>query len=183
MVLMTDWTTETSIADGDLVPFVDDPGGTAVNKTITRSNFGGAKTFAVRVKPADVTKNDDVTLADDDTLVFTPTINKVYFIQLSIFYIMSGNSGFKYAMSLPTGAVADWLPNGSTWGQFIKVSTRANATTPLGATQGGNNMNATTMRLVMSSTAGDVAMQWAQNSSHADSTTLLAGTAMIVWEE
>lgn len=171
----------TTPVDADVIPIVDDPGGSPSTKKVTVQNLN--KIFAVKVKPADELKNDDDTLADDDTLIFTPNINKTYFIQLSIFYNMTGNAGFKFAMSLPTGAIADWLPNGGHWFQFIGVSSRANATTPIGATQGGNNQNATYIRLIMSTTAGDVAMQWAQNASHANTTTLLAGTSMLVWEE
>lgn len=168
-----------SPADSDELE-INDAG---VSKKITVQNLN--RTFSKTVKNVDEIINDDSTLQDDDVLKFTPTINKVYsFMLVLIFQTDSASSGFRYALSLPTGATAGWISGTEKWASVTEqplVDATATLFLTLGST--ATQIVETAGKIEMSSTAGDINVQWAQFTPIMTDTTLEAGSYFVVWEE
>jgi len=148
------------------------------------SSSGGA--FAILVKPADEIRANDNVFSNDDTMFFAAAANKTYFIISHYTYVnpVTTTAGFKYLVSVPTGATAimtnggGLIFRGSTLSAFNADATNSTAKSGVATAFGVGNLFA----IKMGSTAGTVAMQWAQNSSNADGTVLEEGSSWIVYE-
>lgn len=143
-------------------------------------------------KTADETVTSSATLQNDDHLVLPVVANAVYTFALDLYMIDAADfvGDFKMSFTCPTGATFDMHGSGAHITD-LSAGTSANgewiaklATTSAGAnlTFGCGNTSATGVRvygrLVMSSTAGNFQLQWAQNASDASGTTLKAGSYM-----
>ena len=135
-----------------------------------------------KVKPDDEVTDTDVVLSDDDTLVVPVIAGKAYRFHLFIRWSTSGIPDMKWTMSVPTGGV------GFVSDSFLN-STSVRAAGALSATQVLNTGTGVDFIAIVHGSldnpdnAGNLTFQWAQNSSHADNTTVQAGTTLIVWEE
>jgi len=142
---------------------------------------GSGNTFARVVKKAIQTIQSSTTLQDDDELLFTPTINKIY----SGLFLIRMTSGtvpdFKYAMTVPTGAVGS--RGGGTMSSSIDVSGNDVTNSQTVAMASGLRALAIPFELQMSSTAGNLVLQWAQSTSDASDTSVNIGASLLVWEE
>lgn len=143
---------------------------------------GGGLTFAKIVKTADDTvKNSNTTFDDDAELVFAASANTIYSL-IATLWITSGTVGdFKYRFTLPTSASGDmndtfWSPLGGNGATQSVVSNQVAGTNGQACLQ-------FTCRFEIDSTAGDVQLQWAQNTSDATDTNVLLGSTFLVWEE
>ena len=175
------FTTETTIADADKIPFIKDPDGTPLNRIITKGNFGGGKTFAALVKPADETITNDSTLSDDDTLFFSANANKTYGIYMQVFGRSVGAADLKYAISIPSGATAK--KGQAAWQSDNFAPTIDFTTAEFLITLGDDRVFSIRARVIVGGTAGTIAFQWAQNTSDAGNTTIHEGSYLIAWEE
>lgn len=142
-------------------------------------------------KTADETINSSTTLQNDDHLVLSVVANAVYLFTLDLYMTESTDyvGDFKMSFTCPTGATFDMHGAGahatsftggtSSDGEWIGklAATSAAATLAFGV---GNVLTGVRIygRLVMSSTAGNFQLQWAQNTSDASGTTLKAGSYM-----
>ncbi len=147
---------------------------------------GSGLTFAKIVKTIDETIQSDSTLSDDSVLKFTPTINKVYIMQFFFFHKSGSTPDIKLGFSIPTGSTIRWTGGGSVieWRSGSIAGFTIDAETPVAlSSTGADSSNAWYLKLVMGSTAGDCALQWAQNLSTATDTTVQKGSMLIVWEE
>lgn len=157
-------------------------GGTS--KKITVANLmlaSGGLTFAKVVKNADETVTSSTTLQDDDQLTFTPNISKTYNVSIFVFMDSGVTPDIKFALSIPTGATAIelaevWAPNDS------RVTTNWTSSRMLVGAAGVRYFHLTG-RVIMSTTAGSVTFQWAQNTSDASDTKVLEGSLLLAWEE
>jgi len=137
-------------------------------------------TFAKVVKSADQTVNNSSTLQDDDELLAALNINKTYCFVLIVYVISPSNADIKKAFTIPTGATGT-LSSG-TWSQILGgtidiTSSRnddSNGTTQFFMLNG---------RVIMSTTAGNLVFQWAQNTAQVADTKFLQGSTLLVWEE
>ena len=142
-------------------------------------------------KTADETINSSTTLQNDDHLVLPVVANAVYRFELDLYMTESTDfvGDFKMSFTCPTGATFDMHGSGahitdlsagtSSNGEWIgKLATSsAGASLSFGVGTGLTGVRVYG-RLVMSSTAGNFQMQWAQNASDATGTTLKAGSFM-----
>ena len=145
---------------------------------------GAGLTVARVVKKTDETITSDTTLQDDDELKFTPEINKQYFGMIITWIDAVDNGGMKHAFSIPTGATIEWMASGALWRAYSQLQNEADGTIAIGTSNVPGKKNAATyFKLKMGSTAGDVIYQWAQNTSNATSTTIEAGSLLLIWEE
>lgn len=168
----------------DVLAIIDDPAGTPVSKKITVTNLmaaGGGKTFAKVVKSSDETRQSDTTLTDDSQLLFTPTINKTYSGYITLFYESGATPDFKLACTIPSGATAHRLEG--LWAANADNQVSDFETSYFIAMTSGTRSTQLPFKLIMSSTAGDFNFQWAQNTSDASDTKVLAGSLLVVWEE
>jgi len=150
-------------------------------KKYVDDNSGSTNTFARIVKKADQTISNSTTFTDDAELLFTPTINKTYGFQLLFFFDSSAVANFKLKMTLPTGATGDWVNGNWTGG-----GSAAPVDVTAGQSRSGIGAVATSAlygRIIMAGNAGDVVIQWAQNTAEISNTKMLQGSFLVVWEE
>ena len=159
-----------------------------VTGNLTVSGTGQTQYVA---KTADETINSSTTLQNDDHLVLPVVANAVYTFALDLYMTEATDfvGDFKMSFTCPTGATFDMHGEGahvtdlsggtSSNGEWIgKLATAsAGATLSFGVGTGLTGVRVYG-RLVMSSTAGNFQMQWAQNASDASGTTLKAGSFM-----
>lgn len=143
---------------------------------------GGGLTFAKVVKSTDEIVNNSSTLQDDDELLFTPSINKVYHGRLVIFNDGGSTPDIKFAFTIPTGATIEWGGLNS----LFRVANALSADGTTAITAASQNATAFWWQefvLVMSSTSGAVTLQWAQALATSSDTTVKAGSYLVVYEE
>lgn len=178
-------TNDALIVDGALTA----SSGLAVTGNLTATGIGQLQYIS---KTADETITSSATLQNDDHLVLPAVANAVYMFALDLYMIDTADfvGDFKMSFTCPAGATFDMHGSGA-HATDLTAGTSANgewiaklATTSAGAnlTFGCGNTSATGVRvygrLVMSSTAGNFQLQWAQNASDASGTTLKAGSYM-----
>jgi len=137
-------------------------------------------TFARVVKKVDQTKTADTTLADDDELVVALEANKMYGYFFVLFIISPAAADYKIRFDIPAGATSAFtgLIRMDSVGEAIDAeASRAMLTSGINQSMGAAG------RVVMAGTAGNLAMQWAQNSSNAGNTITQRGSYLVVWEE
>lgn len=164
-------------------------GNASVSGNLSVTGIGQTQYIA---KTADETVTSSATLQNDDHLVLPVVANAVYTFALDLYMIDAADfvGDFKMSFTCPAGATFDMHGSGAHITD-LSAGTSANgewiaklATTSAGAnlTFGCGNTSATGVRvygrLVMSSTAGNFQLQWAQNASDASGTTLKLGSYM-----
>lgn len=145
---------------------------------------GSGLIFAKIVKAADETVNNSDVMQDDDELLFTPTINKVYGFTLRLFVDSPAARDLKVAFTLPTGATGEFNP-ALIWRSDAQILTK-DILTPVTVPTGSSATSyiiPITGRIIMSSTAGDANFQWAQANASAEDSKVLKGSFLVLWEE
>ncbi|MGW0575109.1 hypothetical protein ACWD25_03885 [Streptomyces sp. NPDC002920] len=159
-----------------------------VGGNLTVAGIGQVQYIA---KTADETVTSSTTLQDDNHIVLPVVANAVYTYTLDLYLTEATDyiGDFKMSFTCPTGALFDMHGAGAHTTD-LGSGTNANgewiaklATSSAGATLAfgvGNVLLGVRIygRLVMSSTAGNFQLQWAQNGSDASGTTLKAGSIM-----
>ena len=138
-------------------------------------------------KSANETINTNAVLQNDDELLFAVAANEIYQLDLTV-YITAANTtmDFKCGWTVPAGTTMLWAP--------LSTSTTADpafwsvpvASTPVGlltesssyslGTLAGTNGVVFRALVTVSSTAGNVQFQWAQNTSNASNLSVLKGS-------
>lgn len=148
-----------------------------VDLTTTQSSIGGNKTFTGNVvvstgigadlyvtKASSTSRNTTTTVTSDPNLTLTVAANATYVVDCTVVWT-NGGGGFRCAWTGPAGATMVWTDNDGAGNGTISTQSTFSAT--VGTTLKG--------ALVTSGTSGTFALQWAQNTSNAANTTLLAG--------
>jgi len=182
---ITDLPSETAAAGDELV--INDVTDTSDKKITVQGILdlvpaGGGLTFAKIVKATDETIDTDTTLSDDAELLFTPTINKVYHFELRLYIQSATAADFKVGWSVPSGATVLGL-EADIWRNDILQNADDQTVAFAVATDGNLEMMLLCGKILMSSTSGSAAVQWAQNVSNGGNTTVLAGSTLLVYEE
>jgi hypothetical protein len=159
-----------------------------VGGNLTVAGIGQTRYVA---KTADETVTSSTTLQNDDHLILSVVANAVYTFTLDLYMQESTDfaGDFKMSFTCPTGATFDMHGAGahatsltagtSSDGEWIGKLATASAAATLGFGVGTGLTAARVYgRLVMSSTAGNFQLQWAQNVSDGTGTTLKAGSIM-----
>lgn len=132
-------------------------------------------------KTADDSRSATTTYADDPHLVFAAEANAVYTMLGWIKYFADPTPDIKIQFSVPSGCLGEWgwnMPGSTTaatgtTGYSIRTETNdvANGRTGYG-TSDSQHMTPMGGLFRMGSTAGNIALQWAQNTSNATATVL-----------
>lgn len=137
-------------------------------------------------KSSNQSVTSSTTLVDDSALYVPLLASAVYFFTCVLGYEggTRGSSDIKVAWSLPTDASMVYALTGYTtggdatagyWETESASPTGTNgSTTPISAVLNGT--------VTMSSTAGNMQLQWAQNTSSSTATTVLAGSVLVAWQ-
>lgn len=137
-----------------------------------------------REKTVDETINSDAVLGNDAALTYALAANTRYRVELKVDYNTTINAGYQWDLTGPgsltrlEGLVEDWLAGAA---DFVK--TAVDGTYPTGgggATANTNGFVRATLILHTGASSGTLAFRWAQNTSHADSTTTRAGSVLRV---
>jgi hypothetical protein len=139
-------------------------------------------------KPSDQSATSTTTLADDTDLQFTVSANAEY--EWNMLLTCTGatiNTGdVKFTFTWPAGAVGKWYGDGfavaagSPSPAVIHVEDTSGSAHAFGVDGSGLSPVRVTGRVTVSSTAGTLKLRWAQNTSNATATKVLAGSAMTV---
>jgi hypothetical protein len=127
---------------------------------------------------ADQTRNNSTSLLSSTDLVLSMAINSSYILEACIIYDSNSTADFKYSFSLPTGATIRQTPWGSDIGDtsihtMILHDAYDTAGFSAGGVAAGTMMSIKpTGRIVMSTTAGNLVVQFAQNVANASDTKL-----------
>lgn len=155
--------------------YFEDTNGT---RTLVATNF---KPF-IKVAASSVTKNANTTLASAG-LSFTGVASAKYLVTYNLKMSAANTTGdVKFQLSLPSGASGvSWLaPNtGAAAASTPATSTAHNADLTAGSANGTFWVTIVS-EITISTTAGSVDLQFAQNTSDASNTVLTAGSTALV---
>jgi len=165
----------TTPTDGDAVTY-----NATTDEFELRAGGGAGLTFARVVKKTDETIDTDTVFSDDAEIKFTPTISKKYGFYFILCFNTETTPDIKVKFTAPSGCTGDYVNTAS-----VTAGTSLN---PLSSVTYGVNSTATRIsvwfgKFEMSTTAGDIVLQWAQGTSSANPTTVEAGTTLVIWEE
>jgi hypothetical protein len=136
-----------------------------------------------RLRPVFIRKtaNESVisstTYQNDNELVASGVASAIYVGRLQLLVNSDAAADIKARLTLPSGAVA------TSWGLYKNAVATVVADMAVGAgvaTSGSDEPLLYMGLLVMSTTAGDVQVQWAQNASTAINTTVSAGSFLML---
>jgi len=155
----------------------------ANKRYVDNSSGGTGQTFARVVKKIDETIQSSNTLHDDDELFIALNINKVYHFIGSLYYDSGSTPDFKYAATFPTSATNRRVNDN--WQSITKRNTSDFSTVSGNIAGVGAAIGTVAYEgfIVMSTTAGNFQIQWAQNTSAPEDTIVKAGSFLVVWEE
>jgi hypothetical protein len=132
-------------------------------------------------KTADESRAATTTLADDTHLVFAAEANAVYTMWGWVKYFADNTPDIKMQFTVPTGCLGEWawmMPGagtlaGSVNGYSIRTESNDVGVVRTGYGTSNTDQNTPVSGLFrMSSTPGNIALQWAQNVSDAAATIL-----------
>lgn len=131
-------------------------------------------------KTADLGRTSTTALTADPDLSVTLAANSVYVVGLLLLYKggTTGSSDFKFSWSLPSGASLAGEYMGIANPVSLVSATITGASTTVSYTNGTGNPFPVTIEATVTtgSSAGAFALTWAQNTSSATTTTLMAGS-------
>lgn len=158
----------------------------AAGQRITASLLRSAQPQIVR-KTADTSRSATTTYADDDHLVFAAEANAVYSMWGWLKYFTDPTPDLKVQIVVPAGCLGEWAWNmpgsttagGGTVGYSIRTESNDVNVGRTGYGTSDTQHNTPLGGLFrMGSTAGNIAVQWAQNTSNATATILYTDSWM-----
>lgn len=139
-------------------------------------------------KTANESVTSSATLQNDDHLLLQVAANATYLLELFLIYdgdVTVGAGDIQIGFTFPAGATIDWTPGGITTGATTQSASVKLSHQSTGAGEGvgsvgtgaGNRVVArATGILQVAGTAGTLQLQWAQLTSSATATTVLANS-------
>jgi len=140
------------------------------------------RTWATIAKLSDEVKTSDAALADDTELTIAVQANEILIATLCIFYNTFATPDFQFKFNSTETADAFeafgfYDSHGATPPVMFHHDALSDVTTILGSSDGQGAVNAS-IRLQNGATAALFSFQWAQNTSNASATTMLAGSCL-----
>lgn len=122
-------------------------------------------------KSADETINNSSTLQNDDDLVFALGANEKWSFKVTLFFTSGATPDIKFKFTVPSGAEMKYM---AVIGSFAVACTES--TTVINS--GGSSMRVEILEGIVttSSTAGNIQLQWAQNTQDLSDTVVKAGS-------
>ena len=135
-------------------------------------------------KTSDENVNNSSVLQDDDQLKYNIAASEVTNFRITITYQGSATADLKIAINAPTGATVRWSPVGGVYTSSALAPACTAEISGIGTTlvvgaDGSNRHITIEGRVDNSTTAGEVALQWAQNVAEANNMTVRGGTSYV----
>ncbi|MES2211410.1 MAG: hypothetical protein V4515_14700 [Chloroflexota bacterium] len=150
-----------------------------------RTAINAALVGTAKVKTTDTTRASTTTYADDPHLSSIPVAaSAVYIVEMHGVYQAGATPQIKFQMTFPVGATMEagsweYDPGTDDWAPTTVLSQSSPAAFVAGLLGTGANVPfRLTGSLHMGSTAGNLALQWAQNVSNATASALRKGSWM-----
>lgn len=160
--------------DGDeWVPVVDDPSTTPVTKRVAVANLWNQSGYYARIiKAADTLRTANITLTADPDLVLAVLANTKYIFKFGLYVVTNTSADWKHQLTFPAGASI-----------IDQVSLEAATAAPRDESTVYTNTGMTASQLffiegsiITAGTAGNLGINWAQNTSNAVQTGIKAGS-------
>lgn len=133
-------------------------------------------------KAANESVTSNTALQDDDHLVLAVAASTKYKIELPLFYNASASGNLKVAFTFPAGASLLVRGNGylvgGTFTSNLNYINASSGVTTLSYAGGSAPSVLLVGILTVGATAGNLRLQWAQDTSNASPTTIIAGSSM-----
>lgn len=133
-------------------------------------------------KPADTSRASTTTTADDPHLLIVLEANSVYFVEFRFFHTGVSTAGLKYDITSSAAVSVVNLQRSSvaTAGTSLTIGGGSSALPIVGVAVPGTNTGfgwvLTQGRIITAATAPTLQVKWAQNTSNAGATVMLAGS-------
>lgn len=143
-------------------------------------------------KAADQSVTSSTTNTDDTALLLPVEANAKYILTGMLLYSARSDTDIKIGWTAPTSATLDWIAHAQIQGGTTGIASsgivvdrqiQGNSAFPLGGAAAENTtyMTATVSgRLVTSTTAGDLQLNWAQITSNATASIMRAGSWLML---
>lgn len=165
----------------------------SVGETLTASNFNthvrdnlNYLNWQHKVKTADQTVNNSAVLVNDTHLVFAVATSEVWHVEVSLMVESNSTADFKFAWTVPAGATLKWAPlQSSTLSTWVYDGTNevalGDATTTYNISSPASGVWGIAARGIaqVGGTAGNVQLQWAQNTATGINTNVKQGSLLI----
>lgn len=128
-------------------------------------------------KTANETVNNSATLQNDDHLVVAVAANATYDFTMVLHYTSGTTPDLKIGWTVPSGTTMAWTA--AYYDPSLSLGMTSNLTQTTVLALGGSTFNQSTYIhgvIITSSTAGNVQLQWAQNSATGSDTIIYAGS-------
>lgn len=138
------------------------------------------QTFARRVKKADQTRFNSSGFVNDSELFVPLSINTRYGFMLYLSFLSDATADFKYNFSIPAAANGKMMDGALS--SAVPISNIALGNTITLATDGSNQAIVVFGDVSVAGSTGNLTVRFGQAIAQAITTTLFAGSYLIVWE-
>ncbi len=151
----------------------DIPTATQFNEWLTNINFAR--------KSATESVSNSLTLQDDNELLVPIEANAIYLMDSIILYDGPANADLKILFRTPTGgsmsgAATGLLDTASTAGNTVTIPITGNSSNSFGTLGSGTQALICHGMVFTSGTAGNLQVEWSQNTSQASATRVISGS-------
>ena len=152
---------------------------------LTAAELRGALGLSAH-KGADTARATTTTLTADPDLTVSVLANTVYVVRLSLPYkgAATNTGDFKFGFSVPGGSsfAGGFIGVTNPLGVYLVSVTASSTLISYSNGTGSPLWCEVSATLITSGTAGSLTLTWAQNTSNATATTLMAGASLIAWQ-
>lgn len=133
-------------------------------------------------KTADETVNNSTTLQDDDHLVFAMAANTSYLVNAVFLLDATGTTpDFKFGWTVPSGCTMIWASSGGSSWESGSALSMASESAALVADSRSGTTGAEYQAIVRNgATAGNLQLQWAQNTANGSDSKVLKHSHLII---
>ena len=141
-----------------------------------KTKLGQGRSVETVRKSADETVNNSTTFQNDDALLLAVRANTTWVVKLALLVNSSAVADFKVQITGPAGSTIE--------GFFAGLDATGNSPGSFGASltlpgAGANELKPIEFLVIIGSTAGDIQVQWAQNTAQVSDTKVLADSCLV----